>query len=165
MIAVLFSRSFFSPLLLLVFFLACRRLRGLHSPCRCPSCLSTGLPQGPPRPPLGGKMYILCNKANDFAMTPVFQKWPLRVPLGPPKAALRPPQGSPKGAPEPPKGSPRSSWGSPCPPKGPPKTPQEHHRPPQATQGTPRSPQGRPKTTPRLPKAHPWIPRDPRACP
>ena len=38
------------------FFAVCGR-RGLPSPRRCPSWLPTGFPQGPPRPPLGGKMY------------------------------------------------------------------------------------------------------------
>ena len=50
-------------------------------------------PRVPQGRPWDAKCTILCNKTNDFAMPLVFQKLPLRVPLGPPKATLRTPKG------------------------------------------------------------------------
>ena len=63
-------------------------------------------------------------------MPPVFQKWPLRVPLGPPKVALRPPKAPQRAPPSPPRGPPGALGGALAPPKAPPRPPQEHLRPP-----------------------------------
>ena len=83
-----------------------------------------------PQQPFGSpKCTSLRNKTNDFAMPPVFQKLPLRVPLGPAKVALRPPKVPQRAPSRPPMGSPRAFGGA-LPPKSPPKNPQEHLRPP-----------------------------------
>ena len=63
-------------------------------------------------------------------MPPVFQKWSLRVPLGPPKAALRSPKGPQRAPQSPPRGPPGALGGPLAPPKAPPRPPQEHLRPP-----------------------------------
>ena len=70
---------------------------------------SPRVPQGRPEE---AKCTILYNKINDFAMPPVSQKRPLRVPLGPPKAALRPSEVPQRAPQSPPKGTPGAFGGA-----------------------------------------------------
>ena len=64
-------------------------------------------------------------------MPPVLQKWPLRVPLGGPKAALRSPKGPQRAAQSPPRAPPGALGGALALPKAPP-------RPPRSTFDRPR---------------------------
>ena len=73
-------------LLPLLLFAYCQR-RGLHSPCPCPSWLSTCFPQGPPKPAPGKQNNDFIKDKQLFSNAACFPKVASGVAPGPRKAA------------------------------------------------------------------------------